>query len=194
MFAYCCNRPVLRDDPTGLGSVYLVGFGIQIEFSLGPITGGLEIVWYHSSRVNVGGRNRYMPYIYAYGGGSIGPSADSKSAVKKLIANPKLLLNPKGIFSGGLSGSVCVFAIFGYRTFNSPNSYLKWFSGVSVTVAHIKGYTSWSSTCFTVGAGWHSKYAAASGSATYYAFANISFSNIRALYVVADGKAKTLKQ
>ena len=191
LFAYCQNAPISKDDPLGLGSVYLVGFGIQIELSYGAVSAGLEIVWYHSSRVNVGGRSRYAPYVYLYGGLGASISADSREMIKKMIKNPKLVLNPKSLLTG-LSGSVCVFAIFGYSNFRRPNDYLEWFSGVSGTIAHVKGYTSWSNTCFTVGAGWHSRYFSSGYSRTYYCFASTVFSGISSLYSTVFNKAKTL--
>ena len=191
LFAYCTNSPVLNEDPMGLGAIYFVGFGIQIEGSYGVLCGGLEIVWYHSSRVNVGGRNRYTPYVYVYGGAGPSVAAASKEIVKKMISNPKLLLNPKSLLTG-FSGSICVFAIFGYSTFRSPNNYLEGFQGFSVTVAHVKGYSSWSDCCFTVGAGLHSSYAAGGYSFTYYSYASTVFSNISSLYWTAYGKANTL--
>ena len=192
LFLYCSNSPVSKDDPKGLGPVYFIGFGIQFEFSVGPVSGGLEIIWYHSSRINVGSRSRKKPYVYMYGGLGASVSANSKEMVKKMVKNPKLVLNPKSILTG-YSGSVCVFAVFGYSTFRKPDHYLRGFTGASATVAHIKGYSSWSNYGFTVGVGWHTQYAAAGGSKTYYVYASTVFSSISSLYNTVYKKAKTLK-
>lgn len=192
LFAYCCNEPIQGYDPTGLRSSTLVGAGIQIELSFGALSGGIEIVWFFSKKVSVGGRKRSVPFVYMYGGGSIGASATTKNVLKKIIAKPSLLFNPKSLVSGfGLS--VCVFAIFGYSNFKSYKDYLKWFSGVYASAWNVKTYTSWSSTCFTVGAGWSSNFASAGYSKTYYWLGSSVFSNIGTLYNKVVKKAKSLK-
>lgn len=94
----------------------------------------------------------------------------------------------------GFSLSVCVFAIFGYSNFNSPKSYLGKFKEFSAGAWHAKGYTSWSNTCFVIGAGWNSNFISAGYSVTYYTLANMVFSGIGNLYNSVVNKAKTLKR
>ena len=64
--------------------------------------------------------------------------------------------------------SVCIFAIFGYSNFKSSSSHRKWFTGAYLTGWHVKGYSSWSDSCFTIGVGWSSSFASAGLSKTYY--------------------------
>ncbi len=62
------------------------------------------------------------------------------------------------------------------------------------TLWNVKAYTSWSNTCFVVGAGWSSNYASAGYSVTYYAFASTVLAGIGNLYNSVVNKAKTLKK
>lgn len=128
--------------------------------------------------------------MYIYGGGSLGASASTKIVLQQIISNPKKLFKPRNLISGYLS--ICVFAIFGYSNFKSPSSYRKWFTGAYLTGWHVKGYSSWSDSCFTIGVGWSSSFASAGLSKTYYSFAGEIFSNISNLYNVVFNKAKNL--
>ncbi len=192
LYAYCLNNPSNLSDYDGFASFKIVGVGIQIELGWGALTGGIEIIWYFSSQVNVGKRSRTTPYVYLYGGAGIGQSAKTKNVLKSMIKKPSLLFNPKSLVKG-FNLSVCVFAVFGYSNFKSPNSYLKWFSETYASAWHVKGYTSWSNTCFVVGVGWSSNFASVGYSKSYYIFASDVFSGINKLYSSVLKKGKTIK-
>ena len=72
--------------------------------------------------------------------------------------------------------------------------YLGWFNGVYASAWHVKAYTSWSNSCFTVGAGWSSNYFSAGYAATYYWLASSVFSGIQRLYNSVVNKARTLRR
>lgn len=136
LFVYCFNEPIQGYDPSGESPFKIVGAGIQIEICLGAFTGGLEVIWFFSSQVNVSGRSRSIPYIYVYGGGGIGPSDQTKNILKKIISKPSLLFNPKSL-ARGFSLSVCVFAIFGYSNFRNPKNYLGAFNETYASAWHV---------------------------------------------------------
>lgn len=189
LFAYCQNAPVFKKDPKGLGPIYFVGCGIQIEFLLGRVSFGVEIVWYFSSRVNVQGRNRLNPYLYFYGSFTLAKS--ETDIIQQIIKNPSKLLSP-GRITSNRSFSVSIFAIFGYSTFRNPDLYLGGFSSTSITAGHIKAYTSFGSSCFTVGAGWSTSWAGASVTYSHYLYWNVVFQGLVNLYNIVLNAAKKL--
>lgn len=189
LFAYCKNAPISNDDPMGLGPVYFVGCGIQVELTLNGRSCGLEVVWYFSSRVNVSGRKRTTPYIYFYGSKTIRDSA--VNIVKQIVKNPSHLLSPKNLSCKG-SFSVSVFAIFGYSTFRKPNDYLGSFASTSVVANHVKAYTAFGSTCFAVGLGWSTSWAGVEVTGSYYCYWSTIINGISGLYNRVRSKANTL--
>ena len=192
LYLYCYNEPVQGYDPSGEKASTLVGAGIQIEVSYKAGSFGLEVIWYLSKKVKGRVKEKAKPYIYVYGGASASINKDTKKVLEKIIAKPKLLFKPKSLCTGGFGLSVCVFAIFGYSNFNSPKSYLGWFDEAYANAWHVKGYTSWSSTCFVVGAGWCSGSASAGYAKSYYWLLDKVFSSIKKLYDTTVKKAKTL--
>ena len=189
LFTYCKNAPICNDDPMGLGPVYFVGCGIQVEIAYRGFSCGLEVVWYFSSRVNVSGRKRTKPYIYFYGSKTIRDSA--VNIVQQIVKNPSRLLSPKKLSCKG-SFSVSVFAIFGYSTFRKPDDYLGSFSSTSVVANHVKAYTSFGSTCFAVGLGWSTSWAGVEVTGSYYWYWNTIINGISGLYNRVRSKANTL--
>ena len=190
LFVYCENDCTNKTDETGYASLRVVGYGFQIEMSVGWATFGVELVWYIVSSIRRG-RAWYIPYVYLYGGGGL--SSDLTSMISKITKNPKMLFNPKKITKA--SASISIFAIFGYSgKFNSPKDYEGWFSGVSATIWNAKAYTAWCSTCFVVGVGVSTSRFSASAGATYYKLSSSIFKSMSNVYNNVAKKGKTLKK
>lgn len=196
LYTYCDNEPVLGYDPTGMGSVAFIGAGIQIELGIGQGSGGMEVIWFTSTRVNVKGKKRTIPYVYLYAGIGVSRSAKTTKLLNKLIDDivkkPALLFHPKSLKSGGISFSVCIFAIFGYSNFRSPKYYLGEFDEAYGSVSHIKAFKSWSGSCVVYGAGWSSSSASIGRSKSFYCYASTVIAGIQKLYNSVVAKAKTL--
>ncbi len=190
LFTYCENNCVNKTDETGFASLRVVGYGFQIELSVGWTTFGVELVWYTVSSIRQG-RAWYIPYVYLYGGGGL--SSDLTNMISKITKNPNMLFNPKKITTG--DASISIFAIFGYTgKFNTPKDYEGWFSGVSATVWNVKAYTAWCGTCFVVGAGVSTSKFSASTGATYYKLSSSIFRSMSNVYNSVAKKGKTLKK
>ena len=190
LFAYCENSPIINTDETGFANLAPIGYGFQIEFNVSIGTAGIEFIWYTSSSIRQG-RAWYIPYVYLYGGFSIG--SDITSIVSKITKNPALLFNPKNLTK--VSFSISIFAIWGYSgKFTRPRDYEGWFTGVSVTVWNVKAYTAWGSSCLVVGVGIStSKFAASSGQ-TRYKLSSRIFNGMSGVYNNVSKKGKTLKK
>ena len=189
LYSYCENNSINKTDNTGNASLRFIGFGFQIELSVSFVTVGIELVWFTDSSIR-NGRAWYIPYVYLYGGSGI--SGDLRSVISKISKNPSLLFNPKKI--ARFSGSISIFAIWGYSNFKKPKNYEGWFSGLSATIWHIKAYTSWCSTCFVVGVGVSTSTFGASSGATYYKLSSEVFSGLSNVYNNVSKKAKTIKK
>ena len=190
LFTYCENNCVDKTDETGFASLRVVGYGFQIELSVGWTTLGVELVWYTVSSIRQG-RAWYVPYVYLYGGGGL--SSDLTNMISKITKNPNMLFNPKKITKA--DASISIFAIFGYTgKFNTPKDYEGWFSGVSATVWNVKAYTAWCGTCFVVGAGVSTSKFSASTGATYYKLSSSIFRSMSNVYNSVSKKGKTLKK
>jgi len=189
LFSYCENNCANKTDETGYAPSRVVGYGFQIELSVGWTTFGVELVWYTISSIRQG-RAWYIPYVYFYGGGGL--SSDLTSMISKITKNPSLLFNPKKLTKA--SASISIFAIFGYTgKFKTPRDYEGWFSGASVTIWSVKAYTAWCSTCFVVGAGVSTSRFSASSGATYYQLSTYVFNGMANVYDSVAKKGKTLK-
>ena len=190
LFSYCENNCVNKTDATGFATLQVVGYGFQIELSLGPLTFGIEFIWYIVSSIRRG-RAWYIPYVYLYGG--FGLSSDLTSMISKITKNPNMLFNPKKITKA--SASISIFAIFGYTgKFNKPEDYEGPFSSVSVTIWNVKAYTALGETCLVVGVGVStSKFSASTGLTRYVLTSTVStyMSNV---YNRVAQTGKTLKK
>ena len=189
LFAYCENDPSNKEDYAGRATVFVAGYGLQIEISGKRAVFGVEFVWYIVSSIRKG-RAWYIPYIYLYGGASL--NSDFTSAINKLATNPTLMLAPKKI--GRFSGSISAFAIFGYTgKFTRPQDYEGLFSGVSATIWNVKAYSAFCGTCFSVGVGISTSKFGASSGGTWYFLSSAIYSNLKNLYNNVAKKAKTIK-
>ena len=189
LFAYCENDPSNKEDYAGRATVFVAGYGLQIEISGKRGVFGVEFVWYIVSSIRKG-RAWYIPYIYLYGGASL--NSDFTSAINKLATNPTLMLAPKKI--GRFSGSISAFAIFGYTgKFTRPQDYEGLFSGVSATIWNVKAYSAFSGTCFSVGVGISTSKFAASSGGTWYFLSSAIYSNLKNLYNNVANKASKIK-
>ena len=190
LYTYCENDPANKEDHTGFATVFVAGYGLQIELNSGWRTYGVELVWYIVSSIRKG-RSWYIPYVYLYGGGGL--SSDLTSLISKITKDPSLMFNPKKMTKA--SASVSIFAIFGYSgKFTSPEDYEGLFSGVSATVWHVKAYTAYCSTCFAVGVGVSTSKFSASSGGTYYALSSKVFEGLSKVYDKVAKKAKTIKK
>ena len=166
----------------------LIGWGFQIELSVGILTFGVECIWYLTSSLRKG-RSKYIPYVYVYGG--VGLTKDLKSFVSKITKNPALLFNPKKVSKA--EASISVFAVFGLKKFKSPSDYEGPFDCASATAWYAKTYTSWSKTCIVVGLGVSTSMFSVSYSRTYYFMDKKIFDSMSKLYNEVSKKAKKLK-
>ena len=190
LYVYCENDSINKTDASGFASLRVVGYGLQIEMSVGWVTFGLELVWYIVSSIRQG-RAWYIPYVYLYGGGGL--SSDLTSMIAKITKNPNLLFNPKKITKA--SASISIFAIFGYTgKFNTPKDYEGWFSGASATIWNAKAYTAWCGTCFVVGVGVSTSKFSASAGATYYKLSSSIYKSMSNVYNSVAKKGKTIKK
>jgi hypothetical protein len=181
-------QPELKPETSSFGSV---GCGLQIELDLGPASGGIELVWYPSSQVQVGSQSRFEPYVYLYGG--VGPEFSSLDGmVSKIIKSPSLLARPKSLF-GENGMSISVFAVFGYSNFRAPSDYDGMFDTASVTVWNVKSYVSWGTACADIGVGWNSTPFSASVSATWYFSSDQVFDYCSKLLTNIQNQTKGLK-
>ena len=192
VFSYCENAPINQKDSHGMGNIQFVGWGFQIEISAYGLVYGMEAVWFSKSARKIGQYSKKDPYIYYYGIISFGYSL-AKSSFKKMAANPSLLYNPRTILSGA-SFSGCFFAIFGYNSFSTPNSYCGKFKGPYSTIKYIKTYVSTCKDCFSVGAGISSTFVSVGISYTNYHLIGESFSWASGLSSIVNSKARTLKR
>ena len=92
LYTYCENDPANKEDHTGFATVFVAGYGLQIELNSGWRTYGVELVWYIVSSIRKG-RSWYIPYVYLYGGGGL--SSDLTSLISKITKDPSLMFNPK---------------------------------------------------------------------------------------------------
>ena len=83
-----------------------------------------------------------------------------KGSILKIFSSPSNIVNMAKTLFKGFSISVCLFVIYRkYVSSFSAEKYSKWFSGFSFNVPSgipligIKGYSSWSSSYFVIGAG-----------------------------------------
>ena len=190
LFVYCENNCTNKTDASGFASLRVVGYGLQIEMSVGWVTFGVELVWYIISSIRQG-RAWYIPYVYLYGGGGL--SSDLTYMISKITKNPNLLFNPQKITKASASFSIC--AIFGYTgKFNTPKDYEGWFTGVSATIWNAKAYTSWCDTCFSVGVGVSTSKFSASTGVTYYKLTSSIFKSMSNVYNSVSKKGKTIKK
>ena len=176
LFSYCENNPVIRTDYLGNSSV--VGFGIQLYVNVSWFGCGLEIVWFPSTQVSTGGNSRRMPYIYFFSEAGMGGSSGKiNELLKEILKKPDKLFNSK-TFLRNLNFSICFFIIIGNDSFSTPADYAGVFKSFSVTVRHIKWYLATSSTCVSIGEGWHSRRYAVSAAVSYYWLINSSYSTL----------------
>jgi len=187
LYMYCDGDPVNNTDPTGHAKYKLVGFGMQIEASVGPVSIGFEFVWYNSNTK----ANTSKTYVYCYGGGG----------VDKSILNyaKRYLKNPKSIIKCNLSVSLCFFAIFGKKSgavkdqFNYASDYEGWFKYSTVTLGHVKGYYATCKKCFSVGLGASTDaFGGSVGGTKYKLIATWGGNSSAAKY--ANNKSKNLKK
>lgn len=188
LFAYCENNPTNEIDYTGTAPFRFIGFGFQLELTLGRVTFGVEIVWYTDAKIR-NGRAAKTPYLYLYGG--TGLSGNLRSILSKIYKNPALLFNPKKLTKN--SASISIFAIFGFKNFTKPKHYTGAFTTASITVKNIKSYTSWCTNCFVVGLGVSTALYDINTSASYYFLDYEIMSGLSNLYNKILTKAKQIK-
>ena len=191
LFYYCDNNAIQNEDPEGHTVVRFVGFGFQIDISIKYGSFGIEVVWFTESFVR-GNRKWYEPYIYFYCGFGASLSFDYSKILKRLCSNASLLSNPTKLLSG-ISGSISVFAIFGYNNFTKPTDYSGYFVGYSLTIRHIKAYTAIGNTCFAIGLGYSSSFMSSDHSITRYWLLDDIISFLSGLYNVIFNRAKSIK-
>ena len=153
LFCYVFNDCVNEIDPDGNG-YFFVGFGLQLAFSIGTVSGGLELLWITSKKVSAYGQSRYIPFVYFFASLNSGKKNINsfKSYLKPFYRNPSKLLNPKNLLKG-VSVSVCFFVVFGNSKFKNPSSYAGRSVVTTISVRRAVGYSSWSSSGFCVGGG-----------------------------------------
>ena len=153
LFCYVFNDCVNEIDPDGNG-YFFVGFGLQLAFPIGTVSGGLELLWITSKKVSAYGQSRYIPFVYFFASLNSGKKNINsfKSYLKPFYRNPSKLLNPKNLLKG-VSVSVCFFVVFGNSKFKNPSSYAGRSVVTTISVRRAVGYSSWSSSGFCVGGG-----------------------------------------
>lgn len=139
-FSYCENNVVNATDSMGYASkkTYsgVVGFGIQISINVNMLCYqgifGVEAIWFAFIKNN-NFNNGLIPWVYRYGGFSVGVNFDiTKLLSKSLLDSPKKLLSGIGF---GLSCSLGItFFLVTANKMSGPKDYLRDFEFSSVTV------------------------------------------------------------
>ena len=187
LYMYCDGDPVNCTDPTGHRRSKLVGFGVQIELSC-VLAVGVELVWYIDKQVKMSG-SRWIPFVYTYGGKGLDTSV--KGIIKRFLSNPRKISSPKSFL---ISGSISIFAIFGYSNFKIPKDYAGKFKSASVTAFHVKGYYAYCNTCFSVGVGYSTSAFGAFAGVTNYRLRGQPFRSNSSTAKYIKRKAKRIKK
>ena len=139
-FSYCENNVVNATDSMGYASkkTYsgVVGFGLQISINVNMLCYqgifGIEAIWFAFTKNN-NFNNGLIPWVYCYGGFSVGVSFDiTKLLSKSLLDSPKKLLSGIG-FNLSCSLGVTFFLVTANKM-SGPKDYLRDFEFSSVTV------------------------------------------------------------
>lgn len=85
---------------------------------------------------------------------------------------------------------LCFFVILANSDFDDPTDYEGPFKSVSVTIRRIKAYVATSSTCVSIGGGWHSKMFAMSSTVSYYTLLTSSYSSLGSIRYRVESKIK----
>lgn len=107
-------------------------------------------------------------------------SSKIKGLLKEVGKKPDKIFNPK-TFRFNFSFSICFFVIIANSDFDDPTDYEGPFKSVAITIRHIKGYVATSSTCISIGGGWHSKGFAISGAVSNYWLISSSYSSFMSI-------------
>ena len=166
MFAYCGNCPCAFKDADGL-SYEFVGAGIQIDLSgsFGVAGGsvGLEVIVYWGTK-EAEENGGLVVAVYGYGGisGDLVEGIREVSEITDLLLNNADLLKADGATAldalvNGLSFSagISVSGVFvtADETFESAESYERWFDSYSYNGLFVKAAHAWSDCCKTYSIG-----------------------------------------
>lgn len=158
LYVYCDNNPVNHADAKGNLRSHLIGFGLQLQLVMKGNEVGVELIWYSNPRVKVS-KTRWSPYGYAfYGANTRGNAANIWDYVRperSILPIIRGFCSPKYSF-----GAVAVFGYEPaknekrYTLFNSPDDYAGISSGYGTTINHIYLSVGYSSSGFSVSAGY----------------------------------------
>lgn len=161
MFTYCVNNPIVYIDPNGFR---FIGYGFQIDFQIGDVSYGYEVVIYTDDEICRG--EDYLVTTYSYSGYDV-----SVGDLQKIYDIAEVLIttavfesrndNAQAFYSAvttvlngaGLSGGA--FLLYGNENFKTPLDYSggfeTWSGSVKIKGATVTGFHSFTEKCDAYG-------------------------------------------
>ena len=130
-YSYVSNCPVNKTDESGQFSLKFLAFGLQIAFSFGRISAGVELLW----DLNTG---KFYPFVFFGSGGSKDVNGLMGYMARCMLTPLKKQRTKSATailkFLSKLSVSVSSIIVFGSSNKKMPVDYYGWFNCFSVTL------------------------------------------------------------